>query len=255
VKLRWPSIMEVRAGAGGLALFSAGALLVLLTTTPPAGRYYPRWGFWLAWLGIVAGLGTIMLTFIFPRPTPTIEGLDRPLRPSPRPTEAEVMARRAARQKADRGERLTRTERKLLQRADLGVTRRGFLEHLGRNLQLGEHYLDPIRWAGEAFQQEWQSLGASGLDEAALMKRLDELWDDDASKDAGKWEQTVKKSLGEYLDDSYVARFGNDAGLTPAAPPPSLTDSHYVRIWQHHQMRLQRLHEIIMELSAKWSLP
>jgi hypothetical protein len=51
-------------------VFSATALLYLLTTTPPPGRYYPWWAFGLAGLGVVAGFAALIATFLAKAPAP-----------------------------------------------------------------------------------------------------------------------------------------------------------------------------------------
>jgi len=134
-----------------------------------------------------------------------------------------------------------------------GLTRIGVLEHLARNLEIGEFQLDPIKWAGERFQKQWEEFVQTNPTQEEAGEWIEKQWSDDATKESRDWERSVRDSLGKYLDHSFVARFRSDVGLTPTPAPPSLTDDHYVGIWQHHQMRLQRLHQIIQELSAKWS--
>ena len=71
-------------------------------------------------------------------------------------------------------------------------------------------------------------------------------------EDAREWQASVRKRLSENLNYSVVARFESDAGLTPSPAPPNMTDDFYMRIWRHHDLRLQRLHQIIEELTDKW---
>jgi hypothetical protein len=68
-----PSRAEVRAGGVGLAFFSGSALLILLTTEPPAGKYYPWWAFALAGVGIVIGLVALFATLFWPETKSTPE--------------------------------------------------------------------------------------------------------------------------------------------------------------------------------------
>jgi hypothetical protein len=56
--------------------------------------------------------------------------------------------------------------------------------------------------------------------------------------------------LDSQLGYAYTARFESDAGLIPASPPKELSDIYRDK-WKHHQMRLQRLHQIIEELSTQ----
>lgn len=171
----------------------------------------------------------------------------------PAPTAEDIKARRAAEQKRDRGEKLTRQEREILARPGLGVTRPGILESLGRNLTLGQYDLDLIRWAGEKYQKDWPDFVASKPDQEEVKAWLEERLSDRALESSHKWERGVHDRINEYLNYSFVSWFENDSGLTAASPPPSLTEDYFVGAWQHHEMRLQRLQEIIEELHRKWS--
>ena len=97
------------------------------------------------------------------------------------PTADEYKVRREAEQKRDRGERLSRREREVLARPELGMTRSGILESLGRSLDLGRFDLDLIAWAGQAFQQDWPEFLATNPDEEATREWLESRFDDKAT--------------------------------------------------------------------------
>jgi len=170
----------------------------------------------------------------------------------PAPTAEEQKARRTAEEKRDRGERLTRRERELLARPDLGVTRSGILDSLGRRLTLGQFDLDSIRQAGEIYQNDWPEFIASRPDKDAVEAWVRRRLNDKALESAHKWKKDVSDLINTYLNYSFVSWFENDSGLVPASPPSSFTEEYFVKAWQQHEMRLQRLQEIIEELHRKW---
>jgi hypothetical protein len=170
-----------------------------------------------------------------------------------RPTTAEVEAWRSAKKKQDGGEKLSRKERKALANPRVGLTRRGFVETLGRQLDLGRFHPDSIRWEGEHYQRDWAEFIQTKPSKDAAWAWL-EAQPHKAEDDAAEWRANVRAFLNQHLDSSYAARFDNDHGITPGTPPDTLTDPRYIRVWQEHDLRMQRLHQLIEELSRKWNL-
>ncbi len=168
-------------------------------------------------------------------------------------TKEEHRAHRAAEEKRARGQRLSRDERRLLERPEFGTTNASILEYLGRQLELGQMHLDPIRWAGEGFQRKMAEFAGTNPDKPTVEAWLEEYFPGNSIDEAHQWRQSVNEALSKNLNYSFVARFDSDAGLTPAPLPPGLTDGYYAKAWQAHEMRLQRLHQIIEELTDKWS--
>jgi hypothetical protein len=139
---------------------------------------------------------------------------------------------------------------RLQRRLDDTVSRQGFLDSLGLQMTMGQQELDVIEHAGVKFQDAVEEMRAAGqIDE----ERWSEVYND-VSKHSGEWEEATRKRIRSVLNYSYEARFMDDSGLTPAKPAAKVTDNYCVRRWQHHEMRLQRLHEIIRELQERWEV-
>jgi hypothetical protein len=246
-----PTREHVRAGAGGVTLFSGSALLYLATTKPPSGGHYPTLAFWFAILGITVGIGTIAGTFIWPRPEPVDTSVL--IRQRTGITKEDIEARRVAEEKRHENKRLTRKDKAILARTDLGVSPSSILEALGRQLDIGHFYPDMIRSEAEEFEEGWAAFLATKPDKEQAGVWLEEHLGRKAVKEAREWQLAVRARLSENLNYSIVARFDSDAGLLPSPVPPSITDSYYIDVWQHHDLRLQRLNQIIEELTDKWS--
>lgn len=133
-------------------------------------------------------------------------------------------------------------------RLDDIVTQRSFLDSLGRLMTLGRFGLDIIADASVAFQEAQDEMKVAGqIDEerwSALYNKV--------RADSSSWQNDVRKRLRARLNYSYEARFEDDSGLIRAKPPSKVADDYCIRQWQHHEMRLQRLHEIIKELQERW---
>jgi len=129
----------------------------------------------------------------------------------------------------------------------------GFLEYLSRQLDIGGILLDTILWEGEQFQKDWVEFLATRPDKEAAGVWLDAR-SHKAEDEARAWARKISKALRNRLGLSYAARFDSDAGLIPAAPPPTLTDQGYARAWQQHDLRMQRLHQMVEELTHRWNL-
>jgi hypothetical protein len=128
--------------------------------------------------------------------------------------------------------------------------RRGIIESFGRQLRLGQIELSVIESAGEQYQKAMEEMKAAGkVDESRFHE-----FHEKVSAAGSDWEEKVSKSLDEWLDYSYRARFEDDSGLVPRNPPARLVDEWPIKRWQQHEMRLQRLHQIIQELHQKWEL-
>jgi hypothetical protein len=133
---------------------------------------------------------------------------------------------------------------------DLRV-KRGVIDALSRRLDIGRYHVDSIRWEGVEYQREFDEFVKTRPDQDTARKWLEER-PHKAIADTQEWAADTRRSLSNDLGAPYAARFDNDAGLTAAAPPDSLTDRYYIDVWQDHDRRLQRLHQIIDELTQKW---
>jgi hypothetical protein len=125
--------------------------------------------------------------------------------------------------------------------------RRGFLNALGRKLTIGRHLLDSIEWEQEKFNNASENLTP---EIPAEMEELETLLAE-GSRGTIDWRHEVARLLDSRLDYSFVARFESNAGLVAAAPPTKL--NVFADEWRDQEMRLQRLHQIIEELTDKWS--
>lgn len=241
---------NVRAtiGVGLLAAGIAGAGIIWQVRQDYAGK--PM--FWLFVVLAVGGLAVLGSLLPLDRwigdGVASSDALPPPIK---RPTKEQVESLRVARAKQHRGGKLSRKERRLIEA--MKPTKQGFLERLGHQLQLGTFYLDPIKYEGVKFEERWRNTAKPGMPKDELEALYDGMIVDTlAARDrASEWEKEVAQILRDEVGTHYKVLFESDAGLTPASAPDGLRD--YVReMWQHHEMRLQRLHEIIAELSRQW---
>jgi len=124
--------------------------------------------------------------------------------------------------------------------------RRAFLDSLGLQLAMGRHLLDSV----ERDQGEFQDALENWTPEIPAEKEKLEALLRKQSKDMTDWRKEVSGALKRRLGYSYVARFESNAGLVAAIPPAKLTFDVFADRWRDHEMRLQRLLEVIVELST-----
>jgi hypothetical protein len=135
----------------------------------------------------------------------------------------------------------------------------GFLDSLGRLLTWGRWTLDEIESAADeylALMSETKAMvdsrarGLSEEERAELDERARVMMDKPNDLD---WHRKVRDLLNRRLPHYYSAMFDGLAGLTPADPSPKVKDDAYWRKrWIEHEMRLQRLHQIIERLHSEW---
>jgi hypothetical protein len=127
--------------------------------------------------------------------------------------------------------------------------RLGFLDSLGYQLTFGRLLLDSIEPDQEkltdALEQWTPQIPAE-------RQKLDDLVAE-LARDTTEWRDEVAQMLDRRLGYSSAALFLSNAGLTPAVPPATLTYSGFQNRWREHEMRLQRLHRIIEDLTRKWA--
>lgn len=119
---------------------------------------------------------------------------------------------------------------------------------------MGRHDLELIGYSAGEYQkvlEEFQPTGDRDKDLEVFDSRLGPIMKKSSDLSL-QWRHDVIKRLGSRLPHYYTALFDSDAGLVPAKPPARLTDEHWQRERVEHEMRLQRLHQIIADLSAEF---
>jgi hypothetical protein len=135
-------------------------------------------------------------------------------------------------------------------RLDSLSSKRGIIDFLGRELTLGRMCFLMLEQACEEYQKALREMEATReFDEEQFSELHRKVGDS-----VGEWQKRVSSSLRKWLDYSYAARFEDDSGLIPGRPPAKMQNDFCVDRWQHHEMRLQRLHQIIEELQRKWAI-
>jgi hypothetical protein len=134
-----------------------------------------------------------------------------------------------------------RLQREILQTE----ARQDVLGMLGRQLTIGRLLFSSIERAEKEFR--------ANIDEAQRepdkAKRLGMLKGIITHpKDVTEWQLGVAERLADAFGYQFRAMFENDAGLTPGSPP-EIMDDFYARQWRYHDLRLQRLHQIIQRKS------
>ena len=139
---------------------------------------------------------------------------------------------------------------RLQRRVNDFAAKSGTIDSLGRQLDLGRFHPLSLKLEGEAFQRDWTAF-AETLPTKDEAEEWLEARPHTAIDDTHEWARNVRQLLNKYVGSSFAARFDNDAGLLPGSPPEELSDKWYVGVWQSHDMRMQRLHQIIEELTER----